>query len=311
MSKKMEPQKSTLRHITIFTVPAGTPVPISGPAYLGRYIKASSIPHWGTYVETEQDVQTRQGLCVELGRSSDGGIIVLHRTRQRREETESQAGIKYEKTGKFTSWDNDSIVRCDFLACGYWPNGTRTGHVWPFEQGSRVIGRTTKYEHELCRTWKTGSIPQIEPTATTGTFEVPIGMRRKVDARTKSMEGTYDSMASTSRRAYALGTNLDGYRNNKHISPSRDSKTQTPKVTREDLTDPVAMSSMVTNLVEMLKIPRSPFILKLLLDQLATDKGGPAWKEVRQKLRLALEEEIPKCKKDEKGALQNALQVLS
>ncbi|QGI83799.1 hypothetical protein CEK25_010528 [Fusarium fujikuroi] len=175
-----------------------------------------------------------------------------------------------------------------------------------------------KYEHELCRTWKTGSIPRVEPTATTV---------------------TYDSMASTSRRAYALGTNLDGYRNNKHISPSRfeekqqrtrdttsaalrerrtlltaqirDSKTQTPKVTREDLTDPVAMSSQVTNLVETLKIPRSPFILKLLLDQLPTDKGDPAWKEVRQKLRLALEEEIPKCKEDEKGALQNALQVLS
>ncbi|KAG4259117.1 hypothetical protein FPRO03_13052 [Fusarium proliferatum] len=188
-----------------------------------------------------------------------------------------------------------------------------------------------KYEHELCRTWKTGSIPQIEPTATTGTFEVPIGMRRKVDARTKSMEGTYDSMASTSRRAYALGTNLDGYRNNKHISPSRfkekqqrtrdttsaalrerrtlrtaqirDSKTRTPKVTREDLTDPAAMSSMVTNLVETLKTPCSSFTLKLLLDQLTTDKGGPVWTEVRQRLRPALEEEIPKCKEDAKGAL--------
>lgn len=112
-SNKMEPQKNTLRHITIFTVPAGTPVPISGPAYLGRYIKASSIQHWGIYVETEEDVESRQGLCVELGRSSGGGIIVLHRTRQRREETEPQGGIKYEKTGKFTTWDNESIVQCD------------------------------------------------------------------------------------------------------------------------------------------------------------------------------------------------------
>ncbi|KAF5616105.1 hypothetical protein F25303_13612 [Fusarium sp. NRRL 25303] len=195
-----------------------------------------------------------------------------------------------------------------------------------------------KYEHELCRTWKTGSIPRAEQTATTDTFEVPIGTRQKVVARTESMEGTYDSMAFTSRRAYALGTNLDGYRNNNHISPSRseekqqrtrdttsaalrerrtlltaqirDSKTQTPKVTREDLTDPAAMSSMVTNLVETLKTPRSPFNLKLLLDHLATDKGGPVWKEVRQKLRLALEEETLKWKEDEKGALQNALQVL-
>ncbi|SCV54243.1 uncharacterized protein FFB14_13550 [Fusarium fujikuroi] len=192
-----------------------------------------------------------------------------------------------------------------------------------------------KYEHELCRTWKTGSIPWVEQTATTDTFEVPIGTRQKVMARTESMEGTYDSMASTSRRAYTLGTNLDGYRNNNHISPSRfeekqqrtrdttsgalrerrtlitaqirDSKTQTPLVTREDLTDPAAMSSMVTNLVETLTIPRSSFTLKLLLDQFATDKEGPVWKEVRQKLRLALEEEIPKCKEDEKGALQNDL----
>ncbi|CVL00317.1 uncharacterized protein FMAN_09809 [Fusarium mangiferae] len=451
----MEPQKNTLRHITIFTVPAGTPVPISGSAYLGRYIKASSIQHWGIYVETEQDVQTRQGLCVELGRSSDDGIIVLHRTRQRREETEPQAGIKYEKTRKFTSWDNDSIVQCGRFSttverswivqvlltvieattlCTHelyenysvfnrncqtfinllvqrimagesaWtprrttsyvltsgPSSTKVVNLWESDgakskalkpentyqapdwtpspiPGQPPIQKTSwpvvtgpmgrelamsglsnkdpvsleeqrKYEHELCRTWKTGSIPRAEPTATTGTFEVPIGMRQKVDARTKSMEWTYDSMAATSRRAYALGTNLDGYRNNKHISPSRfeekqqrtrdttsaalrerrtlltaqirDSKTQTPKVTREDLTDPVALSSQVTNLVETLKIPRSPFILKLLLDQLATDKGGPAWKEVRQKLRLALEEEIPKCKEDEKGALQNALQVLS
>lgn len=70
------------------------------------------------------------------------------------------------------------------------------------------------------------------------------------------------------------------------------------------------MSSMVTNLVETLKTPRSPFTLKLLLDQLATNKGGPVWKEVRQRLRPALEKEIPKCKEDAKGALQNALQVL-
>lgn len=82
------------------------------PRRLGRYIIASSIQHWGIYVETEEDVESRQGLCVELGRSSGGGIIVLHRTRQKREETEPQTGIKYEKTGKFISWDNDSIVQC-------------------------------------------------------------------------------------------------------------------------------------------------------------------------------------------------------
>lgn len=195
-----------------------------------------------------------------------------------------------------------------------------------------------KYEYELSRSWKTGSISRADSTATADTFEVPIGAKQKVEARIKSMEGTYDNMASTSRRAYALGTNLDGYRNNKHISPSRfeekqqrtrdttsaalrerrtlltaqirDSKTRTPKVTREDLTDPAAMSSMVTNLVETLKTPRSSFTLKLLLDQLTTDKGGPVWTEVRQRLRPALEEEIPKCKEDAKGALQNALQVL-
>lgn len=138
----MEPQKNTLRHITIFTVPAGTPVPISGPAYLGRYIKASSIQHWGIYVETEQDVQTRQGLCVELGRSSDGGIIVLHRTRQRREETEPQAGIKYEKTRKFTSWDNDSIVQCGRFS-------TTVERSWIVQVLLTVIEATTLCTHEL------------------------------------------------------------------------------------------------------------------------------------------------------------------
>ncbi|KAF5672268.1 hypothetical protein FCIRC_8465 [Fusarium circinatum] len=427
----MEPQKTIWRHNTIFTVPAGTGVPVSGPVYLGRYIPASSVQHWGIYVETEEDVQTRQGLCVELGRSSDGGIIVLHRTRQKREETEPQGGIKYKKTGKFTSWGNESIVQCATTLCTHelyesysvfnrncqtfinllvqrimsgestWtprrttshaftsgPSSTKVANIWESDtvksqalrpekiyqapdwtpsatEAQPAIQATSwpavtgpmgrelamsglsnkepvsleeqrKYEHELCRTWKTGSIPRAEPTDTIDTCHVPTGAKQKVEARTKSMEGTYDNMAATGRRSYALGTNLDGYRNNKHISPARFEEKQqrtrdtisaalrkrrniltaqirdskTPKVTREDLTDQAAMSSMVTNLVETLKTPRSPFTLRLLLDQLATDKGGPVWKEVRQKLRPALEEEIKKCKEDEKGALQNALQVL-
>ncbi|KAG4277124.1 hypothetical protein FPRO04_07422 [Fusarium proliferatum] len=254
----------------------------------------------------------------------------------------SQA-LKPEKTYQAPDWTPSAIPAQPAIQKTSWPvvagpMGRELAMSGLSNKDPVSLEEQRKYEYELSRSWKTGSIPRADSTATADTFEVPIGAKQKVEARTKSMEGTYDNMASTSRRAYALGTNLDGYRNNKHISPSRfeekqqrtrdttsaalrerrtlltaqirDSKTQTPKVTREDLTDPAAMSSMVTNLVETLKTPRSPFTLKLLPDQLATNKGGPVWKEVRQRLRPALEKEIPKCKEDAKGALQNALQVL-
>lgn len=138
------------RHITLFTVPAGTPTPIfrskvdgrgsnsgggsaSGSKHnasslgskqnkenpgnftvkLGRLLFwTPSVDHWGIYIEGEADVEAGRGLCVELGRSPDGGIIVLHRTRREREEKEPQVGIRFEKTDVFTYWEDDRIVQC-------------------------------------------------------------------------------------------------------------------------------------------------------------------------------------------------------
>ncbi|KAM7216100.1 hypothetical protein V8F06_008573 [Rhypophila decipiens] len=80
---------------------------------LGRLLPwTPSVDHWGIYIESEKDIESGKGLCVELGRSPDGGIIVLHRTRREREKKEPQRGIKYEQTNVFTCWDDASIVQC-------------------------------------------------------------------------------------------------------------------------------------------------------------------------------------------------------
>lgn len=79
--------------------------------YLGARIPSATIDHWGIYIETEEDFETRNGLCVELDRTPEGGIWAHSRTRREREETEPQKGIKYHATGIFTSWEDDRIVR--------------------------------------------------------------------------------------------------------------------------------------------------------------------------------------------------------
>ncbi|KUJ11669.1 uncharacterized protein LY89DRAFT_786552 [Mollisia scopiformis] len=107
----MEVPFSEPRHITIFTVAAGTPSALTDMK-LGRFIPTSAVDHWGIYIESADDYETHNGLCIELDRSEDGGIIARDRTRREREEKEPQKGIKYDFTQKFTAWEDRRIIQC-------------------------------------------------------------------------------------------------------------------------------------------------------------------------------------------------------
>lgn len=110
----MELPSSQPRDITIFTVPAGTPSGLTN-LKLGILIPSPAVDHWGIYIESADDLKTHNGLCVELDRSADGGIIARDRTRRQREEKEPQKGIKYDYTGQVTSWEDKRIIQCGNL----------------------------------------------------------------------------------------------------------------------------------------------------------------------------------------------------
>ena len=138
----MELPSSGPRHITIFTVPAGTP---SGSTNmkLGRFIPSSAVDHWGIYIESADDYETHNGLCIELDRSEDGGIMARDRTRRQREEKEPQKGIKYDYTGKVTSWEDKRIIQCGTQS-SILPSFNREANIYLSSQG-HLQGPNVRY----------------------------------------------------------------------------------------------------------------------------------------------------------------------
>jgi len=111
----MASDQKPLRHIKIFSTPAGTP----SSSYKQGTRPGNHLPlpfwaqHWGILVEDEGTSEDARNTFFELNRP-DGGIDVLKRSRSVREAEERANSTKmvYHDTGRLTTWNDDEIESC-------------------------------------------------------------------------------------------------------------------------------------------------------------------------------------------------------